>query len=613
MEEENIIAEIKKYDKDNYIKLSNSNLTTIINGISISSIDLFSYDLLKTNNGLVKMTYTDMNNPFVIEKDFSNKYKLNINIEYYLKHREECQSIINYIIKHSSEKRFSLLHKGLLNGDTIDKLCANSNIETISIEKYSSNPYVLSVDDYNVFKKHNKKIDTSLVCDELKDVFDDSIVFNSNKTLISSYKYSDLVNNKIFIINKVLNQEELKYIGLINKESKIDLNVDDYDFVFKFINLINSNKGNNSFSVRVNDKEKFNEYVLKNNITGNNIKVDTSPFDDINLNEYINFEKILYKMVEPARNLSNFEKYIYAYNITKRFKDYKENKEDKTQSRNLYSILTNEYMVCVGFSNLLSDLLNKLGVPNMKLSISVDESYDNVRNDVEYVDSRVVTNHAGHARLYVNLVDEKYGLNGFYVSDPTWDNDLEKDFYNHSIMTDKESNMSYRYQWGNNYDIFDIENISDYYSRVKNKFNKETYGSFCVYFKSVIENLCELDKSFYDTINDKYSYIKDKAFRWPNDITELVNDVGVYLLSKVNKIIDGNTLFNCIRNIYTNIYCYDENNVDEILEDVREYNMKRQGKTFPIRKKFNSDGTIDIIMNENNKFDFDFDSENKAL
>lgn len=54
-------------------------------------------------------------------------------------------------------------------------------------------------------------------------------------------------------------------------------------------------------------------------------------------------------------------------------------------------------------------------------------------------------------------------------------------------------------------------------------------------------------------------------------------------------------------------------NVDEILEDVREYNMKKQEKTFPVRKKFNSDGAIDIIMNENNKFDFDFDTENKAL
>lgn len=124
-------------------------------------------------------------------------------------------------------------------------------------------------------------------------------------------------------------------------------------------------------------------------------------------------------MIEPARNISNFEKYIYAYNITKQFKICRENKEDISQSRNLYSILTNEYMLCVGFSNLLGDLLNKLDVPNMKLSISVDQSYDNVKKDVDYVDTKTITNRAGHARRYVHLVDEKYGLNGFYVSDPT--------------------------------------------------------------------------------------------------------------------------------------------------------------------------------------------------
>ena len=39
---------------------------------------------------------------------------------------------------------------------------------------------------------------------------------------------------------------------------------------------------------------------------------------------------------------SPFEKYIYAYNITKRFKEYKENDEDRTKARNIYDILFNE-------------------------------------------------------------------------------------------------------------------------------------------------------------------------------------------------------------------------------------------------------------------------------
>lgn len=605
MKDENIVGEIKYYDKEGYIKVNKSNLSTVLNGVDITGINLYGYDLFKSKNGMIRMVYTDIDNPIVISKDIFNGYRLNINPEYYLGHKSECQSVINYVISNCKEKSFNLFHKGLLNDETIKSLCENKNMEKISVEKYSANPYILTVEGYKIFKKYNKKVDTNGICDELKDVFDDTIVFNSNKRLISFYKYDDLINLNELHINQELNEEELKYIKFINKNAKIVIDVDDYETVFEIINLIEKNNGNNSYSIEVNDKEKFNEYVLKNNVVGKNIQVNTATFDDVNLDEYLNFERILYQMIEPARNLSNFEKYIYAFNITKQFKIYRENKEDLSQSRNLYSILTNEYMVCVGFSNLLGDLLNKLDVPNMKLGISVDQSYDNVKTDADYVDTKTITNKAGHARRYVHLVDEKYGLNGFYVSDPTWDNDLQNDYYNHSVMTDKESNMSSRYQWSNNYDIFDINNINDYYDKVKNKFNKMNYKDFCIYFKNIIEEVSKLDGEFYNKLKSKYDFISEVGSKWPDSITELVNDFGLYLLNKVNKAINGKTLFECIRNIYIHSYGYDENSVDEVLKRVIEYNKDRQQIVFPVRKRINSDGTSEIVMNENNKFDFD--------
>ena len=606
MEDENIVSEIKYYDKEEYIKVNKSNLSTILNGVNIIGINLYGYDLFKSKNGMIKMTYTDFNNPIVVSKDAFNGFRLNINPEYYLGHKSECQNVINYVIKNCKEKSFNLFHKGLLNDETIKSLCENRDIEKISVEKYSANPYILTVDDYKIFKKYNKKIDTNEICDELKDVFDDTIVFNSNKRLISFYNYDDLININELQINQKLNEEELKYIKFINKNAKIVIDIDDYETVFEIINLIEKNNGNNSYSIEVNDKEKFNEYIFKNNIVEKNIKVNTATFDDVNLDEYLNFERVLYQMIEPARNLSNFEKYIYAYNITKQFKIYRENKEDLSQSRNLYNILANEYMVCVGFSSLLGDLLNKLGVPNMKLGISVDQSYDNVKSDVDYVNTKTITNRVGHARRYVHLVDDKYGLNGFYVSDPTWDNDLQNDYYNHSVMTDKESNMSSRYQWSNNYDIYDVSNINDYYDRVKDKFNKMNYKDFCIYFKSRIEEIKQIDGEYYNKLKSKYDFISEAGSKWPDSITELVNDFGVYLLNKVNKVIDGKTLFECIRNIYLHSYGYDENSVDDVLNNVIEHNKERQQIVFPVRKKINSDGTSEIVMNENNKFDFEF-------
>ena len=48
---------------------------------------------------------------------------------------------------------------------------------------------------------------------------------------------------------------------------------------------------------------------------------------------------------------------------------------------------------------------------------------------------------AGHARVIVNINDPKYNISGVYVVDPTWDNDLENDYYNHALMSfDKTCN-----------------------------------------------------------------------------------------------------------------------------------------------------------------------------
>lgn len=76
MKDENIVGELKKYDDEEYIKINKSNLSSILNGIDINAIDLFGYDLYKNKRGLVKITYTDIDNPFVIEKDLFSGYKL---------------------------------------------------------------------------------------------------------------------------------------------------------------------------------------------------------------------------------------------------------------------------------------------------------------------------------------------------------------------------------------------------------------------------------------------------------------------------------------------------------------------------------------------------------
>ena len=597
--------EINLFEKENYTVLNNDNIEDILNNANINDINLRDYDILNK----FKFLYTDYNNPFVIKKDSTTLF---INPIYWLDNTYECEKLIIHIINNFKGEKFNLAKKGLLTDFVINALCNNEHIKEVTIEKYSDNPYILTTNVYKKFKSFNKKINTSDVCDELKEVFDETIIHNMNKSLIGYYNYNFLQNANMIHINQKLTDEELKNIKYINKNAEIVFNINDnYEYIFYIINLIKQNKTNNKYTIVINNKEIFNKFILNNNVETNNIDVEVPTLDKVSLNDYLKFEKILYKMIEPANNFSNFEKYIYAYNITKHFKTYKENDTEKNKSRNLYEILNNEYMVCVGYKNLLGDLLNKLGIKSIDLSVSVDTSYDKVDHNDYIVNDITPVNRNGHARRYVNLIDEKYGINGFYIADPTWDNDLENDYYNHMLLTDRESTQTSRYEWNNIMSIFDINNIDEYLEIIKREFQNKDYKEFCSYLKEIIKVIEKLDKKFYSELLNKNNYIDKYINEWPDDVTSLVNDLGNYIVIHVNKPLTGETLFKGIKKIYLNSYGYNEENVMDILEQVREINKQKQEKVFPIRKKLNSDGTIDVIMNETNKFEFNL--KNKEL
>lgn len=126
-----------------------------------------------------------------------------------------------------------------------------------------------------------------------------------------------------------------------------------------------------------------------------------------NLKEYIIMDEILssYKVAIEAHDYSPLEKLIYAYDIVKSV-DYKEATEDKHKSRELHSVVLGKEIVCVGYSNLLNGLLTKLGIPATGYDVSV------------YMNSY---KEDAHQRSAIYLQDPKYGINGLFTCDPTWD------------------------------------------------------------------------------------------------------------------------------------------------------------------------------------------------
>ena len=250
----------------------------------------------------------------------------------------------------------------------------------VSLAEFGDDGYFLKNEHYLKFKQSNiGRVETKGVEKRLEENFDFLIGYNFSRQLISYYGYNDIMISDTLYISEALTEEELHNLKYIGEDKVLYLKDESYICVNSISSALKKLNKSNKIVIDVKNKEKFNHYLLENSILGNNIFIYSDGVE-VSLKDYLRFEGQLYAMIDKASSLSTFEKYIYAYNKVKNFKKYMENDEDKMSARGLYSILENKFMVCVGFSSMFGDLLNKLGIENKDLFVSVDTSYDKAYN-----------------------------------------------------------------------------------------------------------------------------------------------------------------------------------------------------------------------------------------
>ena len=392
------------------------------------------------------------------------------------------------------------------------------------------------------------------------------------KKIIGYYYLDDLEKYDRLCLHKELNRKELENLKYLNDNNQLKLEENSWGSLNDIIKRLKKLEKNNKIVLEINDKEVFNKFIFNERVIDYENLVVKYKLDRYYLTDYIYFESLLYKIVEPAKDLSPFEKYIYAYNIVKNFKEYKES-DRKLLSRELYYILENEYIVCVGFCELLSDLLFKLNIPNIDLGIEGKDKKDN--------------SSWNHQRLYINIKDDKHGINGFYVSDPTWDNDLEVDYYNHLALTNKEAKLEcdFHYQkFDSEYGVFDTSSLEDLYLKINNLIEE---GKIVDLLK-MIQNL---DINYYN-------YLKDK-FCMKTSNKKMINELAIYIYNHINNEILGDTIMSAVEVVYRHSYGYKEEDLKDKLEEVRNINSKRQNCLFPSKIGVNSDTELDIIVLQN--------------
>lgn len=399
----------------------------------------------------------------------------------------------------------------------------------------------------------------------------EEVKISSNKKLLG-YCNIDLLETCVSVVlNEKLNNKELDNLKYLTEENELVL---EKDAIFSFKEIINKLKElgkNNKIIIDSDCKKNICEFIINQSIPDYENVIVKSNSSEISLKKYVYFETLLYKIIEPAKNLSPFEKYIYAYNIVKNFKEYKESQR-RTLSRDIYQILTNEYIVCSGFSEFLHNLLFKLDISSTKFSIKGKNKDNSLWS---------------HMRLYVNINDDKYGINGFYISDPTWDNNLEVDYYNHLLLTNKEAGLEcdfYYSTFDNTYEIFENLNLDELYLKINNLF--ELRITF-----SLFEIIKKLDPNYYNYLNNRYDINKYNK--------KLVNDISLYIYNRLNNEVLGDTIMAAVEVVYRHSYGYKEEELQDKLEEVRSINSKRQNCLFPSKIRANSDAEADIIFLQN--------------
>ncbi len=520
-----------------------------------------------------EIIYFDYDHPAFVD-GYGN---LCISKDFYLRYEDEIKKAIEEVL-YSSD--YAHVNKYMYSDELAKLLVINA--KTIRFEKGIKIP-----DDINILYKNN----------HINAYVEDEKQISSNNIL--GFRYEDVVSNSEYITIKdnISDLQNLIYIPDY-KEITIQPSIDDeveedYDKMYEIISTLRKNGQNNKITIEVKNRNKFYKSKLHN--SNFDIIIKGLDYDPYTLAELKKEDELIDKIVEEIKNgnSSPLEKYIACYNIDKRFKEYKES-NNAEESRRLRLLLNNDYMVCVGYTNLLEILSNRVGFNIYQISVSIDTSYDN-----GFTMEKMPISLEGHARVIVNIEDPKYNIHGFYVSDPTWDNDLEEDYYNHVLMSFDKTTKEERYFKLEIEDlIMNVRSMEEFSCKINFLLNKErksnnavdlsdkekesyAYGTIISYIMRILSYL----------MPQKYIELKHKypnAIKFKNDYDEankFLTEAGYIFINNLGNDVSIDTIIDAASEVNKKVFGfkekYNNENFYEYKMDLLEKNSIRDKKQFP--------------------------------
>lgn len=241
------------------------------------------------------------------------------------------------------------------------------------------------------------------------------LIKNRNKEYKNAvFEYKEIISQ----LNKEKN--DIKIIKEIEKKSLTRL-FDETEYIKinlstkKLISFINNNK--EILEKKIVPKKVFDYSensikeveLLQNNIPNLYLKVDNN-LGLVEASEYLKGTRIIRNIVENVKKLTDspLEQTMLVYDLVRNKKYKKEEKViEKYDSRSTIRALLYDNRVCLGYANIFSSICSEL----------------NIRNRIIYLK----TENSGHARNILYINDKKYGIEGAYYFDSTWDSKKQED------------------------------------------------------------------------------------------------------------------------------------------------------------------------------------------
>lgn len=610
---------VKGYMLENYY-CHRLDLSTMVSFFNDKEIQRICFDPMIITPSK-KIVLVDDEVPSVYTDSFFFSHTLCFSSTYYQEHREEIHATLVSIIQNIHSDSLWIEEVSLLTEDVIQALLDNPSLKKIRLGS-SEQPFSLTEELYHRFQEAGKEeVRTDAVVPELQENFDSMLVYNVRRKLVNDLPYQALKQQDKLYFSHPLTDEEIYYLKYVKQDAFLSFSSGDYENIFRCINRLKECNYSGSISLDIKDKNTLNSYLFSSLAVPpytDNIEVSVDGYTCSFLT-YMRSERKLIDMILPVSSLSPFEKYLYIYHFVSQYKAYKENKNDKRSSRDLYQLLDNEYIVCVGYSHLLCDLLNKVGIEAQEYAVSVDVGLDQISLETPVLPDfisggdpsstcEVLSESAGHSRTLIHIVDPKYGIDGYYIADPTWDNVMHAFAFNYSLMTHDEFESTDRYNYMDLYgikELFFIHSLEEFYKKLNVLLDKNPKATILQYLHFFKMFFSKMDVSFYQELLAKNPSLQASTLQCSQEeVQDILLAIGEHILEKTNRIVVGTQFKEGITSLYTNgVWEVPEGEtIESQVESIMEYNQQRQEMCFPVRYRIDQNGLEMKMFQAVNKF-----------